>query len=154
MKRLIMILALAVSGFSTAEPANPPKRSVADVMEEADMFMGERRFGAARRRYYEAAELMRAADQLPTAPLRRIANAYYFEGRVPEARQTLVRLAEEAAAFGDVLVQAEALADAAYLAGRLGSKPEFEQNVRALRRILASRYLPEEQSRRLRKRLQ
>ncbi len=77
--------------------------------------------------------------------MRRLANAYYFEGRFARAGATLEQLATEADARGELVAEAWALVDAAYLAeladqdvyGRLElldavlERPGFPDDVRA-----------------------
>ncbi|UCC82653.1 MAG: hypothetical protein JSW46_17015 [Gemmatimonadota bacterium] len=111
-------LALVADGLVSAEPAT---RDLASVLEQGDMLTRHGRFDAARAVYASAAEIVRSEGRLPDRELRRIANAYYFEGRYREASATLEQLAREAQAHNDSNAQALAIADAVYVSALAGS---------------------------------
>lgn len=113
-------------------------------LSKAAELMAERRYSAARRAYNAAAELLRAEGILPVEPLRRIADAYYFEGRYQSAAATLDRLATEAATHGDLATEVWALADAAWVDGIAGHKIDMDRRLERLIRLLDSPYLPEQ----------
>lgn len=113
-------------------------------LSKGDELMAERRYTAARRAYKAAAELLRAEGKLPVKPLRRIADAYYYEGRYQSAAGTLDRLATEAASYGDLVVEVWALADAAWVDAVAGHKIDMDRRLQRLMRLLDSPYLPEE----------
>lgn len=123
--------ALVADGRVSAEPAN---RDVASVLEQGDMLTHRGRFTAARAVYESAAEIVRSQGRLPDRELRRIANAYYFEGRYGEASTALKQLADEAQARSDSNAQALAIADAVWLSILAGSAEEatLRQQLREL----------------------
>ncbi|MGD2218436.1 MAG: tetratricopeptide repeat protein, partial [Gemmatimonadales bacterium] len=100
------------------------------------------RFDAARAIYESAAEVVRGEGRLPDRELRRIANAYYFEGRYTEASATLEQLADEARARNDTNAQALAIADAVWLSILAGSAEEAQLR-RQLRELADSSVLSE-----------
>ena len=123
----------------------------AALIEKGDVLVGNQAYGEAREYYEDAAVLIRADDGFPSLPLRRIAESYYFEGRYQTSIAALDALAEEAAEFGDVLTQAWARADAAWVLwvdcerkDRPVHNPEMARRATQLRRLLASPYLPVE----------
>jgi len=111
-------------------------------IEIGDILAANARFDAARRVYGNAANVARADGRLPVEELRRIANAYYFEGEFESARATLLELAEEAASAGDVEAQVWAIADAAWLASLSGAEQEFERHLERVERLLDAHYVP------------
>lgn len=147
---VVMALAILLASASTAAAATPvgrdPDITPPDVqawIDRGDELIAERRFSAARDAYEDAADLVREAGQLPTDVVRRIANAYYYEGRLKSAARTLDNLAQEAATFGDLPVQAWALADAAWLYGKVGAGLEVNRRLERLERLFTSPYLPD-----------
>jgi tetratricopeptide (TPR) repeat protein len=119
----ITALALVADGRIRAEPT---ARYVDSVVTQGDMLTRLGRFDAARAVYGSAAEMVRSEGQLPQRELRRIANAYYFEGRYRAASATLEQLADEARASNDSNVQALAIADAVWLSVLSGSSEETQ----------------------------
>ncbi len=115
---------------------------VQEHLDNGDALAAEGRYGAARREYRAAAELLRAEGKLPTKPLRRIANTFYFQDRYQTAGRVLEQLAEEAAAYGELKCQVWAVADAAWIAGIAGDKIDMERRLARLERLLTSPYLP------------
>lgn len=106
---------IAVSSGAIGESA------VVSTMVESQFVVGDQltarhRFRAAREVYDAAAKMVRGHGMVPVQPLRRIANAYYFEGRYDQAAVTLDQLAEEAALVGDHVTELWATADAAEMA--------------------------------------
>lgn len=115
--------ALVADGRVSAEPVT---RDMASVLEQGDMLTRHGRFATARAVYESAAQMVRSEGRLPDRELRRIANAYYFEGRYREAFATLKQLADEAQARGDSNAQALAIADAVWLSVLTGSTEEAQ----------------------------
>jgi hypothetical protein len=111
-------------------------------LDQGDALAAEGRYGAARREYRAAAELMRAEGKLPAKAERRIANSFYYEDRYQMAGRTLLQLADEASQYGDLATQVWALADAAWIAGIAGDKIDMERRLVRLHRLLDSPYLP------------
>lgn len=109
-----------------------------------DQLAARGKFGAARREYEAAAEIVRDAGKLPAHAMRRIANSFYYEERFQSAGKVLLNLADEAASFGDVVTQVWATADAAWVAAAAGDKIDAERRVASLERLLDSPYLPDE----------
>ncbi len=139
---------LLVGLHAAAALADPPVRDpnpevLAQILRGDELF-AENRLGKAKQAYETAAELARADGALPVKSLRRLANAYYFEGRFRSAAKVLDELAEEAATFGDLPAQAWALVDAAWLWGKMGSEREVNQRLEKVERLIASPYMPEE----------
>jgi tetratricopeptide (TPR) repeat protein len=143
-----LALAALVAVASVADATAPVASgtdvdSVGEQIEKGDELVAVGKFGAARKAYEKAAELSRSAGELPTRSLRRIANAFYFEGRYRSAANVLDGLTDEAATFGDLPAQAWALADAAWLYGKMGSGLEVDRRLERLERLLTSEYLPD-----------
>jgi hypothetical protein len=111
-------------------------------LDQGDALAAEGRYGAARREYRAAAELMRAEGRLPSRAIRRIANSFYFQDRYQTAGKILLELADEAASYGELRCQVWALADAAWIAGMAGDKIDMERRLIRLERLLDSPYLP------------
>jgi len=107
-------------------------------VELGDLLTSMQRFGAARQAYAEAVKSDRAMGWLPVEGLRRIANAYYFEGDYQSAATTLAELAEEAGSLKNTEAQVWALADAAWLAGLAGDEHEMISFRRQLNRLCLS----------------
>lgn len=124
-----------------------------ELIAAADHQAGLRRWASARRTYWSATSVQRAAGVLPDVPLRRIANLYYLEKRYDRAISVLDTLASDAARRGSLVVQAEAALDAAYLSGRLGDRTGFERRTAELRQLLASPFFPAADKQRLLNRL-
>jgi tetratricopeptide (TPR) repeat protein len=113
-------------------------------LDRGDAHFTKRNYSAARRQYRVAAKLTRADGEVPIKALRRIANAHYYEGRYQSAANTLEKLAREAAEYGDLVTQAWAIADAAWVAGRAGAKIDVDRRLVRLERLLGSPYLPDD----------
>jgi tetratricopeptide (TPR) repeat protein len=150
--RISVVMALAAlavgagtAGATTSVDRDPDVTSpgVQARIDRGDEFVAQRRYSAARDAYGRAAELQRDSGRLPAHAMRRIANAYYYEGRLKSAARTLDELADEAASFGDLRVQAWALADAAWLYGRAGAGLEVSRRLARLERLLTSPYMPD-----------
>ncbi len=130
--------ALAVLAFSLVADGRvrtePMAWDVASALEEGDILTRSGRFDIARAVYETAAERVRSDGRLPVRELRRIANAYYFEGRYNEAAATLKQLADEARATSDANVQALAIADAVWMSVLAGSAEvgQLRQELREL----------------------
>jgi hypothetical protein len=135
-------LSAQTHGAAVVSSAAHVSPEVQPYLDQGDALAAEGRYGAARREYRAAAELMRAEDKLPSRAIRRIANTYYFQDRYQTAGKLLLELADEAASYGDVRCQAWALADAAWVAGIAGDKIDVERRLVRLERLLASPYLP------------
>lgn len=114
------------------------------LLDRGDELGAEGNWGAARRHYKLAADLMRRQGLLPSKAMRRIANSYYYQDRYQSAGKILEQLAKEAAAYGELRCQAWALADAAWIAWIAGDKIDMDRRLVRLDRLLTSPYLPME----------
>lgn len=119
-------------------------------LDQGDSFIAEREYGKARKEYRTAEELIRAEGGFPSVAIRRIADAYYYEGEYTQSVSTLDRLAREAAEYGDVETLAWAQADAAWVLSWRCSQRECPGVHRELKereyrmwRVFASPYLPD-----------
>jgi hypothetical protein len=108
-----------------------------------DWLTAERRWGAARRAYGDAARLRRVQGRLPAESLRRLANTYYFERDYAEAARLLDELAAEASEFGDLPVRARALGDAAWLHAKIGRTDTAHERVSQLALLIRSPFMPD-----------
>lgn len=124
------VAVLAMTAFALVADgrihAEPTARYVDSIVQEGDMLTRLGHFDAARAVYESAAETVRNEGQVPRRELRRIANAYYFEGSYGAASATLEQLADEARASNDSNVQALAIADAVWLSVLAGSSEETQ----------------------------
>ena len=127
---------------------------VEEHLELGDRLVGQQKFGKARSEYHAALDLIEEDGGHTGVAIRRIANSYYLEGKYQHAISMLDRLANEAAAVGDVEMQAWAAADAAWVlmkdaqrAGkraRPGATMEVKQRLAELARLLDSPHLPQD----------
>lgn len=144
---VLAIAAVLAAGRSAelgaAPPGPDPSPDVKAQIERGDLLFEEGKRIAARKAYQKAIEIAREEGELPEEAVRRLANAYYFDGQFRRAAKALDRLAEEAALHGDLPVQAWALADAAWLYGRAGDEASVKTRLEAVERLLASPYMPE-----------
>lgn len=113
-------------------------------MAAGDELLGQSSYGAARREYEMAAELIRADGEFPALAVHRQAASFYHEGMYQSAIARLDDLADEAAIFGDLVTQVWALADEAWLQGQSGKKIDMDRTVVRLERLLTSPYLPDD----------
>ncbi len=114
------------------------------LVEEGDRLTAGARFDQARELYGAAADIARSGGVLPVEPVRRVANAFYFEGRYEEAAEVLKAFAAEASAWDDPVAQAWALADAAVLAGLADEKDDSVRHWDALRALIETSAFPDE----------
>jgi hypothetical protein len=131
---------------------------VVAMMAHSQLTVGDRlaglgSFGPAIEAYAVAADLVRAQDKLPVKELRRIANAQFYRADYRGAAGTLERLADEAAATGDLLAEFWANADAARMAS-LGRAEGYARwyTIRAMR-LLDSPDITAEQRREMEQKL-
>ncbi len=113
-------------------------------MAKGDELLGSSSYGAARREYEMAAELIRADGEFPALAVHRQARSFYHEGMNQMAISRLDDLADEAATFGDLVTQVWALADQAWIQGQAGFKIDMDRTVVRLERLLTSPYLPDD----------
>ena len=141
---LVAAMPLALMGDRDAKEAAVVTAMVRSSVERGDELTADRQFSAAREAYLEAADLVRTQGKLPIEAIRRISNAYYFEGSYKEVAYTLDRLAEEAAASGDIEAQAYATADAALAASLGSSQADANWRIERLEQVLGSPELSDE----------
>lgn len=128
------------------------------AMVESQIVVGDRLttlgdFEGAREVYDVAAKMVRVQGKLPVEPLRRIANAYYFEGQYDSAAVILDGLAVEAESFGDTVHEIWAIADAAQMAWLQGAVRGAERRSSRALAVLDSSDLPKEQRAEIRTKL-
>ena len=92
--------------------------------------------------YRQAAKTARRQGHLPSLSLWRLASHYFAYGDTVRAGRVLDGLANEAAERGDVGVQALAIHYSAWLYGKAGRGPEFENRMTKLQKLMQSPYLP------------
>jgi tetratricopeptide (TPR) repeat protein len=124
------------------ESANEISPSVQVYVGRGDVLRSELRFADAAREYRRAAEIARREGHLPSGTTWMLANAYYNEGNLIDAAEALDQLAGEAAQVGDLVVQALAIFNAAWLNGKAGRKAETATRVARLESLLRSPYMP------------
>lgn len=142
-----------IAAFDLPDLYTIPSEAQAHIAR-GDQLLGGEDYRGARKAYEAAIEIIRDENGFPAVPLKRLANAYYFEGLNRAAVRTLDRLADEAAEVGDVATQAWSQADAAWVltldcnqVGPVecpGGPLVLKQRLDKLRRLLASPYLPDE----------
>ncbi len=141
---LVCLVAAASVSIRTSSAASRTAvlAAAGTLLEEGDALTAGARFEAAREVYGQAAELARSAGVMPVEAVRRVANAYYFEGRYAEAAEVLEQFAAEAALWHDPVAQAWALADAAVLAGLADAEEDSAWHWKRLRTLLESSAFP------------
>jgi tetratricopeptide (TPR) repeat protein len=138
---VVLVMTAPSPGFAN-DVLVPPDHEIQAHFDRGDEFLSQGDLSAARKEYEVAAAMIRKNGQLPAKALHRIAYTQYYEGRYQTAGKTLEKLAEEAAAFGDLKTEAWALADAAWVAWKAGDTIDVHRRVARLERLLTSPYLP------------
>ena len=100
--------------------------------------------GGARRDFQAAVDVLRARQLYAGTALVSLAHVTYTVGDPAKAAKVLVDAAEEAAAFGDVAVQAQSLFEASVLYKDAGDPGQAARLLAATRKVLQSRYLPQD----------
>jgi ATP/maltotriose-dependent transcriptional regulator MalT len=116
--------------------------SVQLYVGRGDVLRSELRFADAAREYRHAADVARREGHLASGTTWMLANAYYNNGNLIDAAESLDQLASEAAQVGDLVVQALAIFNAAWLNGKAGRKAETTARVARLESLLQSQYMP------------
>jgi len=162
MKTVLTLLAVATilatpnlsASQTSSEPANPVIRAgipesdgelspqVQQHISRGDDLSTHLRFDAAVREYRKAADVARREGHLPSGTSWKMANAAYYNGNLLDAAAVLDQLADEAARFGDLAVEALALYNSAWLNGKAGRKTETAARVGRLEDLLRSQYMP------------
>jgi hypothetical protein len=142
---LIGVSATTLAAQEERLDATWPKSSNAEaqaLIDRGNELLGQMDFRAARQEFEAAVELIRADDDFPNTALYRIAASYWHEGKPKTAAARLDDLADEAAEYGDIVSQVWAIADAAWIHGKVGAKIDMDVRVLRVRRLLKSPYLP------------
>ena len=98
----------------------------------------------ARRDFQAAVETLRARQLYAGPTLVSLANVTYTVDEPAKAARVLVDAAEEAAAFGDIVVQAQSLFEASVLYKEAGDVGQAVRLLDATRKLLKSQYLPQD----------
>jgi hypothetical protein len=98
----------------------------------------------ARRDYAHAVELLRSRELYAGPTLVSLAHVTYATESALKAARVLVDAAEEAAAFGDLALQAQSLFEASVLYAQAGDGGQAARLVEQTRKLLTSPYLPVE----------
>ena len=138
----VVLVITAPSPSFANEVSVAPDHNIQAHLDRGDEFFSQGDLNAARREYEVAAKMIRNSGQVPGKALHRIAYTQYYQGRYQSAGKTLEKLAEEAAAFGDLKTEAWALADAAWVAWKAGDTIDVQRRVARLERLMTSPYLP------------
>jgi hypothetical protein len=117
-------------------------REVLIHVTRGDAFRSKLQFTDAAREYRSAVAIVRGQGHLPSRTMWLLANAYYNDKDFNQAAAVLDRLANEAARFGDLAVEALALFNAAWLKGQAGRGNEAAARVSRLEQLLRSPYMP------------
>lgn len=110
-----------------------------------DELVGAGRYGPAFKQYEMAVKTAREQGHLPSLSSWRWANACFFDGEFVKGADVLDELAQEAATFGDIVVQARALVNAAWLYGKAGREAQMLDRIAQVEKIVQSPYLPIEE---------
>jgi tetratricopeptide (TPR) repeat protein len=138
---VVLVITAPSPTFASDAPLTPD-HDIQAHFDRGDEFFSQGDLNAARKEYEAAAKMTRNNGQVPAKALHRIAYTQYYEGRYQTAGKTLEKLAEEAAAFGDLKTEAWALADAAWVAWKAGDTIDVQRRVARLERLMTSQYLP------------
>jgi hypothetical protein len=129
----------AISGAGPAMAGDPLA-----ILDLAHTLEVEGRFPEARSEYHQAAEMQRAAGEVPARAMWRLAQLHYGEANGREAATVLVALAKEAGAAGDPVLEARAILEATLLYAELRMRSDTERGARRLRQLRSSGELPAE----------
>lgn len=111
-------------------------------VSRADELSNRLSFDAAAKEYLRAADAARRAGSLPSLTRWKAASAYYNEDNFGAAASVLDQLTDEAAAVGDLEIEALAIYYSAWLHGKAGRKIEATARIARLETLLRSRYMP------------
>jgi hypothetical protein len=98
----------------------------------------------ARRDFQSAVDLLRGRKLYAGAALLSLANVTFSVDAPDKAAKVLVEAAEEAAAFGDIVVQVQSSFEASVLYMQAGDEGQAARLLDATRRLLQSPYLPQD----------
>ena len=142
----------ARAGSYVTYPAAAPsvsRDSAATARAQQLAERGDKRWHAydlagARRDFQSAVEVLRARNLYAGPTLVSLANVTYTVGEPAKAARFLVEAAEEAAAYGDIVVQAQSLFEASLLFKDAGDQGQAARLLGAARKLLQSPYLPQD----------
>ena len=147
------------AGSATYASAPSVKRdSIALARAQQAAARADRRWNAydlagARRDYAQAVELLRSRQLYAGPTLVSLAHVTYATESPLKAARVLVDAAEEAAAFGDLALQAQSLFEASVLYSEGGDPGQAGRLVEQTRKLLTSPYLPAEVKERIERRM-
>jgi hypothetical protein len=143
--------------YAAAAPS-AARDSVAAARAQQLAERGDQRFHAydltgARRDLQSAVEILRARKLYAGEALVRLATVTYTVDGAAKAAKVLVDAAEEAAAFGDIVVQVQSSFEASVLLRQAGDESQASRLLDATRRLLQSQYLPQDVKERIERRI-
>ena len=115
-----------------------------NLSERADARWHVYDLAGARRDFQMAIDILRTRDLYAGPTLVSLANVTYALETPVKAAKVLVDAAEEAAAFGDLAVQAEALFEASLLYKEAGDEGQAARLLESTQKLLQSPYLPQD----------
>lgn len=141
-----LLAALAADAFAQQRlSVNWPRSDNPEAqahIDEGDELLGQQKYSEARLAYEKAAEMIRADGEFPNTAMHRMAVSYWYEGLPQTAASQLDGMADDASTYGDLVSEVWALADAAWIHGRVGDRIDMEVRVQRLKKLLKSPYLP------------
>lgn len=123
------------------------------VAERADQRWHAYDLAGAKRDYMQAVEILRARQLYAGPTLVSLANVTFASESPLRAARVLVDAAEEAAAFGDLALQAQALFEASLLYEQGGDEGQAHRLLAQTRRLLQSPYLPADVKQKIERRI-
>jgi hypothetical protein len=123
------------------------------VSERADRRWHSYDLAGARRDYTQAVEILRSRQLYAGPTLVSLAHVTYVTESPLRAARVLIDAAEEAAAFGDLALQAQSLFEASLLYEQGGDEGQARRLLEQTRRLLQSPYLPAEVKERIARRM-
>ncbi len=133
--------ALEVSATADVKPYNATE--VREQLDRAHQLRVESRFSQARRAYNDIIKLQQSHNILPGEAMWGLAELYYSRKDLRNAAATLDQLADEAQQYGDPVLQARALVEAAIFYQQLGDQEKALTRFERLKPLLSSPFLPE-----------
>ena len=114
------------------------------LSERADKRWHAYDLSGARRDFQAAVEILRARQLYAGPTLVSLANVTYSVEDPARAARVLADAAEEAAAFGDIVVQVQSMFEASVLYKEAGEMGQASRLLDATRKLLRSQYLPQD----------
>ena len=129
---------------SVTEIHADPITTVSARLAKARTLMEQGRYREAKREYAAIAKQQKVGGTLADEALWRLGSLYYADGDLRRAALTFDRLAHEAESYGDPVLQARALLEAAVLYQRAGMSEKVMPRVERVELLLASPYMSAE----------